>query len=371
MLDSRSSEINGSENNILAHSFDTKIPSNVNDSDLHPDMGEPPTEHEGTTEMTFCIMRCDIASSLRRLTSTTSVHGTWHSLGTAALSLREKDKFIDETQCFLEKKYARYYDSTIPLYYVAAVVCKLVICKMRLMAHHPRQYSDGGAHLPQEKKNLLFIRSLEVIEYSNLFESTEGTQKWAWHFQTYFQWHAFTYLLGELCIRKSGHQVERAWRAVGVVLERYRMIMEEKNKELLWKMMESLINKAWAVREQELLRQRQGIMNIDGDNHTSIRSSKSLADNAPPSRSLPREEFSPIPPFTFAHTQSALNASGLTTQNEQSALLQCSVSQPNDFPTLSGDEFLDPLTMPDPLSTGQGPLNWTDWENLVRDFQMR
>lgn len=44
-------------------------PLNVNDSDLYPDMKEPPQEREGATEMIFCRLRLKMFSWMRRIHS--------------------------------------------------------------------------------------------------------------------------------------------------------------------------------------------------------------------------------------------------------------------------------------------------------------
>ncbi|KAM3447219.1 hypothetical protein MY3296_008955 [Beauveria thailandica] len=56
LLDIRSSEYHGCEPIVDDSKFDTRMPLNINDSDLTRDMTEPPAEREGTTEMTFCLI---------------------------------------------------------------------------------------------------------------------------------------------------------------------------------------------------------------------------------------------------------------------------------------------------------------------------
>ena len=53
MLDIRASEDQGTELSIASGSFDTKIPSNINDEDIDPETKQMPTEHDGVTNMSF------------------------------------------------------------------------------------------------------------------------------------------------------------------------------------------------------------------------------------------------------------------------------------------------------------------------------
>lgn len=61
LLDIRVSELSGAGHSVLGHSWETKLPLNVNDSDLFPDMRDPPLEHPGATEMIFVLQRCEVS----------------------------------------------------------------------------------------------------------------------------------------------------------------------------------------------------------------------------------------------------------------------------------------------------------------------
>ena len=63
-LDGRLTELMGSESS-LPKSMDTLLPSSFNDSDLEPDMTTLPEERIGTSEMTFCLLKYEIARFLR------------------------------------------------------------------------------------------------------------------------------------------------------------------------------------------------------------------------------------------------------------------------------------------------------------------
>jgi hypothetical protein len=58
-LDSRArgSHVPGMRPPALVEFGDIRVPLNINDADLHPDMTEPPTEHIGPTEMTCVLIK--------------------------------------------------------------------------------------------------------------------------------------------------------------------------------------------------------------------------------------------------------------------------------------------------------------------------
>ena len=130
--------------------------------------------------------------------------------------------------------------------------------KMWLIVYHPHQRKDGGASLPQETKDKLFITSLENVEYSILLETEARTMKWGWLFRTYVQWHAIAFLLSELCVRTKGEAVERAWRALEATAGRWWFPLNDASpyrkgqQGTLWKPLRKLLAKAKAAREREI-----------------------------------------------------------------------------------------------------------------------
>ena len=111
ILDTRSSEEHGTDPTFSEQFYDTKLPMNINDDDIYPDMKEPPKERVGCTEMTFCLLRFELSVVTRRLSFTApGVEGSESSRRT----LEEKEKMIDQCHRMIEEKYLQYCDMNIP-----------------------------------------------------------------------------------------------------------------------------------------------------------------------------------------------------------------------------------------------------------------
>lgn len=65
-LDIRTCESQGPRPQIRADEFDTKLPLNVNDIDLHA-TGKAPTAADQWTDATFCLMRFEINEMMRTI----------------------------------------------------------------------------------------------------------------------------------------------------------------------------------------------------------------------------------------------------------------------------------------------------------------
>ena len=233
-------------------------PLNVNDTDLHPDMTEPPPERTGFTDMTFSLIRFEVANIFRRILYVPPGPVRCTELF-ANMTIAQKEKWITDCHQQMEEKYLKDCDMSVPLSWVTATISRLIMSKMWLIVYHPHQRKDGGASLPQETKDKLFITSLENVEYAILLETEFRTMKWGWLFRTYVQWHAIAFLLSELCVRTKGEAVERAWRALEATSGKWWFPLlneaspsRKKQPGCLWRPLRKLLAKAKAAREREI-----------------------------------------------------------------------------------------------------------------------
>jgi len=256
ILDSRSAALSGSGASVMAHLWDTKPHLNINDSDLSPNMREPPLEHTGLTEMTFCMLRLEIGRFMQHSDSSGTFDGEKHSSSSIAMLLVERDKTIDELERVLQRKFLRFCDPMIPLHVLVAGVARCAICKFRLIAHHPRQYSEGLKTMPQREKDMLFFNCLKMVEEANIIHSNKSTQRFLWHVKVYFQLEALAYTLSALRQRTTGDLVARAWSQLGQLFEHYPEMLTDR-KNALFVAIQNMTIKAWEARETAFARDSQ------------------------------------------------------------------------------------------------------------------
>ncbi|KAL1969782.1 hypothetical protein VTN77DRAFT_7291 [Rasamsonia byssochlamydoides] len=111
ILDMRTAEDHGKDPLILECSFNTRLPANVNDSNLDPNMSDLPANYAGRTEMLFCLVRFEISYFARRVVSSEkSSRDNGYELMTAA----QKSDAIDQLSHKLEEQYLAYCDRHTP-----------------------------------------------------------------------------------------------------------------------------------------------------------------------------------------------------------------------------------------------------------------
>jgi hypothetical protein len=241
ILDFRSAQLSGTKIEGDQNYSDTARPLNINDTDLSPAMKAPPKEHAGCTDMLFCSIRYEIGDFMRK----SGVFSRQRPGGMATMAA--KDKAIDDLEERLEQKYIRHCDQSIPLHALSAALARSAVYQMRLLMHHPRQYPDKGASMPQEEKDMLFSTSLRMVEYDNLGQTTDSIRGFLWHMNNYIQLDAFIYLLGELRNRFQGEEVDKAWEQVEQVFGNHPEILSPP-KNTLYFAIGNLAVKAWDMR---------------------------------------------------------------------------------------------------------------------------
>jgi hypothetical protein len=118
-------------------------PLNVNDVDLHVDMEKFPEERQGFTDMTFCLLRYEVANIFRKMLYIPAGPDRCTDYF-AGLTIADKEKWITECHQRMEDKYLKGCDMSIPLCWVTATISRLVMSKMWLVVYHPHQRKDGG-----------------------------------------------------------------------------------------------------------------------------------------------------------------------------------------------------------------------------------
>ncbi|OAG36050.1 hypothetical protein AYO21_09768 [Fonsecaea monophora] len=218
-IDFRAADMLGMRPSLDLTIGDTKMPLNVEDEDLSPDMVDPPPERDGITSIAMCLVRCDIMNSLRSLASPLSNGVHWDILTSPDTTTAKKDGVINQMQDLWERKYLRYCDPSNPLHTFTSVMIRSGICKMRLLAHSPRRRLAGRrVKIPQAERDIVFANAAKLLEYAVLVFGNQALQKYAWRISTSYLWDTMLCVLIEARHRKPGPELDRLWQLIGVVI---------------------------------------------------------------------------------------------------------------------------------------------------------
>ncbi|KAH6724423.1 fungal-specific transcription factor domain-containing protein [Leptodontidium sp. MPI-SDFR-AT-0119] len=262
ILEFRDSERNGTDASVVQGSFDTKMPLNINDSDLTQDAMQFPEPRQGLTEMTHSLLTCDVCATLLALSFSRPRLGS-APLPESTVSVPEMEKIIHDFQSMLPEKYLKYCTDDSPTAYITANMCNLIFYKMQLMAFLPFAQSKPRESIPKETSDRMWIASIKTVEYRRNLE-VESTKHWHWYLRMFVQWHAIAYLLRELCERDPDENTSYAWRVLDSVFQNWVEKQKHGAPEVLWAPMRKLIAMARRKRKLDLLTTAQN--NVPDEN---------------------------------------------------------------------------------------------------------
>ena len=363
ILDFRNAEKHGTDMSIMAESFDTKRPLNINDSDLMQDAVVPPQARDGFTEMTLTHIACDVCSAVNSLQrSRPGIKATATTDINRSMSFAEKEMKVQEFRKQFEKKYLQYCgDAADPVAYLAAVMGELVIDKLDLITYMPLKRS--GVQIPKETSDKIFITSIKIVEGRRNME-TEKTKSWHWFIRTFEHWHAVAFLLGEVCERAPDDNVTYAWAVLDQVFQDWRDLHKMGTPGVLAVSMRKLIARARRKRELDLATARkdeEAKIQFKTGQFAAYEQSSEHDDDV---RS--RRPFSDVEPLQSVSQQSGKDI-GLYPE-EWLQQQQQFANEPAPIPWLLEESALDDLGLD--MSALDGEMEWEGLEDLIQGFQV-
>lgn len=387
LMDIRSSEDHGTDPLINESMYDTRLPLNVNDDDIHPEMTETPTEREGCTDVTFCLIRCEITCALRRANYSCPGSRVFRMVEPTP-SLERCERMIQIISNRVEERYIKHCDMNVPIHWASATVGRLILAKLWLIVHHPMTRKDRVTNVSQATRESLFLTAIEVLEFGRLLETDPKTAKWGWLFRTNMQWHGVAFVLSEVCVRPICPITDRAWNAINGLYLDWKPQATHK-KGMLWRPLAALMKRAAATRakQQEELRAKFGPS--PATFKTATTDFATAHHHTLPQIHMPTE--SPAASSNAQPPQPALlNPINIDLRNGPWEALQDIFPETNFLaPVTLGDPPLqDPVSagnpptgvsfntpMSNPFMTQETlpeppPLSWEEWDQVMRDFQM-
>lgn len=249
MLDMRSSEDQGTDLTIGADSFDTKIPLNINDTDIEPGMKESPQARVGVTDTTGAFVSIEYCITMGKL---------------LFLEVKDGTPDYDHLSRMLDEMYEKLHRECFQhvaqvgeiVSEVGIAITRLVMAKLKLVVFVPTLLASSTDPYSDDIRTSLFVAAIEVAEYNHSMNENTAFVPYRWIFQTYTHWQSIVYLLLEISRRAWSPLVERAWVALHskwlIPVNAFKM---DKNKEISLPL-KKLLAKARKHRVAELERLR-------------------------------------------------------------------------------------------------------------------
>ncbi|KAF1924989.1 uncharacterized protein M421DRAFT_266790 [Didymella exigua CBS 183.55] len=255
VYDSRISEMTDYKTTQLIPLWDCKIPLNVNDFDLRPEMTATPADQDALTEALFAVVRGAIGNFIR--------HNAWHldfinpMLRHIAKATQHRfdpnDDNMNGLEHIIENQYLRHCNPENPLHYITIWWARNYLAKYRFFLHCS-QHSKSPDSQPTEQRDKIMSYALRMLECDTALNTSPLTRGYSWLIQFHFPFPAYVRVVQDLRSRPAGPQADKAWEIMNANYA-VRFIDMEASTNLLFKMFASTVLQAWAARHAALFGQ--------------------------------------------------------------------------------------------------------------------
>ncbi|KFZ23130.1 hypothetical protein V502_02392 [Pseudogymnoascus sp. VKM F-4520 (FW-2644)] len=210
-LDIRTCEAQGPRPSIRKGDFDTRLPINVNDVDLHAN-GKPVAGVDRWTDATFTMMRFEINEMMRLIWSERPRIESRKSTLTNLLGK------IEAFRRHLAEKYDHLVDERVPFQRFAKMVKTLLLGRLTVMVLHP-YHNSVQSMMPPRLRQMLIAAATNTVENAMWIDSVPDVRPWAWYAGAFNQYHSAFLLLLDCHFFSHGENLDRIWHCLDYVFE--------------------------------------------------------------------------------------------------------------------------------------------------------
>jgi hypothetical protein len=170
----------------LTAGWDVKMPSNIDDEDLHATNTTMPEGRRGLTAMSYCLFTYWVFDHLRQ--TFVSTYGcfelSWQT--NSAISATAKDDVMTRLEDGVNHNFLQYCDPIKTLYILLQVFARLFIKTTQLRVFHARAcQADGSDH-----RSILLEASTQSLRYNVALAANPSLTIYRWWTIDWFAWQA-------------------------------------------------------------------------------------------------------------------------------------------------------------------------------------
>ncbi|KAL3433564.1 hypothetical protein BDV09DRAFT_196658 [Aspergillus tetrazonus] len=193
--------------------WDCKVPTNVSDFDLRPDMKDMPAVQGRSSEALFLVTRYAMADCIRNF----SFHLDFicPPLKAVAREIHRnsgREYFeLDALEAMMEERYLRFCDPENPLHSLTILMARGWLAKCRLFEYYSRYPTPRQSNAQRDAASLY---ALTMLDCDTKILANVGTSRYLWLVHLYFPFPAYVHLLQDLRRRPLNGLIERSWNSL-------------------------------------------------------------------------------------------------------------------------------------------------------------
>ena len=200
--DARAGEDHGLESaKDLAPVSKARLPLNINDSDLYPDMEDLPSPRTGWTSMTFSLINVELILAIQKLAA---------AAASSSLSEDVRIRIVNGTKAWIEER-LQHCNPVIPIQRQTIHCSRHLVRKLEFVTRQQCCFlRNRGGSCADFATDENLLEALEILE-PRLFYQDELLKQFAWASKAYPQYNIIMYVLWHLRLKPEGLYVDRAW----------------------------------------------------------------------------------------------------------------------------------------------------------------
>lgn len=189
-LEGNATQMVGAGISIRPDAWDTKLPLNIDDDAMWPDMQGTPEEQGRATGMMFCLSRACIGKyfAMAGQAGKSAGEKTQHHFK----DYNEAEAVIGEAEREVEDKFIRYCDVTDPLHFLTVCLARSGIMSMRMRIRLPKLRDKSATD--SERRELLRLAN-KILDTDAALFSHQGLQKFQWFTRPFCLWGTWDSLI--------------------------------------------------------------------------------------------------------------------------------------------------------------------------------
>lgn len=251
LFDTRVAEMATYRTPTLSPLWDCKIPSNVNDFDLQPEMKEAPEPQGQSSEAIFVVVRSVMGDFLRN--SSFHLDFTCPALKAIARDVRDKSNpeasELDTLENLLVQRYLRPLNPDNPLHFITIWMTRGMLAKCRLFDYYSK-YAGGSYTKAQRDTAITF--ALETIDCDTKILLNPSASRYLWLVHFHFPFPAYIHILQDLRRRPLSQHSEKCWASMSDNFEARSLLLHRMSPRLLVNTMTAALFQAWEATESAL-----------------------------------------------------------------------------------------------------------------------
>lgn len=261
----------------LDANWDTKMPANLEDSDISSNMRTLPPDRPGLSSMSQVLYRYTIGQNVRTAAQKGSA---W--LTSATVPMKEKDAIIECIRKELVDNFLQYCEPVNPMHLYIQISVQSFLLAAQRSARQPLMANTRISDMSMVDRDDFLKNCMKAMDYYILVQTTTAIAHFRWHYEYYFAPSALVYVIIEAHHRAATAEAVNLWATINRICEFQPKLMAA-GSGLEMSAIAHLIIRAWQQRQGYLERQqRQDIEKpwcVDKlESHVNARNTESVPD---------------------------------------------------------------------------------------------